>query len=198
MYTKSGMSISVRFFLFIIMLSGCSPQEANNAETASPIDFILPTSYIGRVYIIIVPQEMTLPLVTQYDIPPSGVLIIKRPISEDWISEEDVRFYYRKDGKPTEITGRFARAPKETKESRADTEVKVFGTSVGEYEGIYADCIIPHRTYYVGKNTDVYDDINFFDLTEYSKNNSIDCSGLKPGYLRKEWLEKTIKMKNPN
>lgn len=134
----------------------------------------------------------------KYDIPPSGVLIVKKPLNEGWDSEGIIEFFYRNNDEIEEITGRVGRAVKDTPKSRADPEVKIFGTSVGEYEGIHADCVILFRSYYIGTNADAYDSVNFFDIDDYIKENSIDCKGMEPGTLRKQHLATQEKRQSSN
>lgn len=133
--------------LAVISIGACSQQ---NPAPDRRVIYTLPASYIGTFYIIIVPQKMENKAFRKHDIPASGVLIVKKPLNEGWDSEGIIEFFYRNNGETEEITGRVGRAVKDTPESRADPEVKIFGTSVGEYEGIHADCVILFRSYYVG------------------------------------------------
>ncbi len=174
------------FLLVLSMFIGaCSQQDAS---THRRVIYTLPSSYIGTILIINSPQEMESQAFREHKIPASGVLIVKKPINEGWDDEGIIEFFYRNNGKLEEITGWAARTPKDTPESRADPEIRVFGASVGTYESIHSDCKILTRSYYIGTNTDAYESVNFFEIDDYVKNHAIDCTGLEPGTLRKQHL----------
>lgn len=186
---------TVFLLLFFTLIVACSQQNSNADRR---VIYTLPTSYIGSFHIIIAPQKMKAEVFRKHDIPSSGVLIVKKPIDEEWDDEEIIEFFYRNNGELEEIIGRAGSIPKDTHESRSDTEVKVFGVSVGQYDGIYADCKILSRTYFIGTNADVYDGSNFFNIHDYAQNNPIDCTGMEPGTMRKRYLEAEGDIEQPS
>lgn len=191
-FTYTGFILNRFSFLYLcgLLLLSCSPKKNPASET-----YTLPESYIGSFYILfaienskINPSDSTS---RHYEIPKSGVLLVNMPANDGWLESSKIRFFYQGKADKHEILGRWSTSLEDTPLARSDQEIKIFGGGIGEYEGIYADCVIVYQNFYIGTNANRLDDVNYFSISDFIQSNPIDCDGMKQGTLQKSYLKST-------
>ncbi|MFT6028980.1 MAG: hypothetical protein ACI8O8_000711 [Oleiphilaceae bacterium] len=88
-------------------------------------------------------------------------------LNEGWIEEDKITFYYRENGALTEITARYSLGLEDNEQNRSDTDITIFGGSIGESESTYVDCKIIHQTFYVGTKANLLASVNHFDILAF-------------------------------
>lgn len=150
--------------ILLLPLPGCA-----DSEGTVPEKFLLPAGYVGAFYVLYEipggsPDKYDSEGSRLYEIPHGGILLTQAGPNEGPRREDQVRFYYIDEAVlNSEITGRWTTSLHDTPENRRDTEVRVFGGSMGSIMAL-PGCDLTVSRFMVGTKSQVLDGEGFFDL----------------------------------
>ena len=150
-----------------MVLSGCS--EADSTPNREGEIFLIPHGYVGRIFIVHnVPAGQPLEYESGsriYRIPDDGFLLSQSGPNVGWIESDRLRYFYVDDeGKRTEILGRWSGSVRDTEQNRSDTQLRIFGGGLGQFQIGTSDCDLMQSDIYVGTLQDILNQTDNFDL----------------------------------
>lgn len=153
--------------LLVTLLSGCSGSDSSPNREGEI--YLIPEGYVGRIYIVHdVPGGEPLEYENGsrvYRIPEDGFLLSQSDPNAGWIETDQLRYFYvDKEGNRTEILGRWSGAVHDTEQNRSDTQLRIFGGGIGEFQIGTSDCDLKQTDIYVGTLQDLLNQTDNYDL----------------------------------
>lgn len=153
--------------LLVALLSGCSDPDSTSDREGEI--YLIPEGYDGRIYVVHgVPGSEPLEYENGsrvYRIPEDGFLLSQSDPNVGWVESDRLRYFYvDNEGDRTEILGRWSGAVHDTEQNRSDTQLRIFGGGLGEFQIGSSDCDLMQTDIYVGTLQDILNQTENYDL----------------------------------